>query len=261
MNARALLVITALSLVLAASGFALWSNSTFASAVPTCGGHWGPNRTWIAQGWSSSFCQTAVNIRQSGAEVSEGLAVVGILLVLVFAVPRIPALLSRPLRLPETLRVFVLSVFLVLFALYFWTVGFHVSFDISSYVAPPMTDPYALPIITYSAHPSFDRNVGWFLYAYFWSLLFIYGLPKGAFRAFRDSVVFFAAPVVLILEGWVLLFSFRDMPLQATNFATWALALPDAIPLVSNWFVLILVSFLVLWSYTPLLLRKAGIRR
>lgn len=259
MKARALLIIAAFSLVLAASGFALWSNSTFASAVPTCGGHLGPNGTWIAQGWGSSFCQTAVNIRQSGAEVSEGLAVVGILLALMLAVPRIPAPLSRPLRLPERLRVFVLSAFLVLFVLYFWTVGFHVSFDISSYVAPPTTDPYALPIITYSAHPSFDPNAGWFLYACFGSLFFIYGLPKGAFRAFRDSVVFFAAPLVLILEAWVLLFDFGEMPLQATNFTTWTLARPDAIPLVSNWFVLILVSFLVLWSYTPLLLRKAGI--
>jgi len=74
-------------------------------------------------------------------------------------------------------------------------------------------------------------------------------------RGFLGAMKVFGLPAILFLEAVLLVFLPRAMPIHVTQFANWSAGVID---LVSNWFVLMIASFLFILGLTY---KKLGLHR
>ncbi len=74
-------------------------------------------------------------------------------------------------------------------------------------------------------------------------------------RGFLGAMKVFGLPAILFLEAVLLMFLPRAMPIHVTQFANWSAGVID---LVSNWFVLMIASFLFILGLTY---KKLGLHR
>lgn len=183
----------------------------------------------------------------SYVQIAEGLAVSGIILAVLLMQPPAPSFLSRSFRLPKALRVSVLLASFVLAILYLWMVTLDLMWHI-----PPQSQYAMQSIAAYfsclhlQTASSVLGTVGFLCFVGAAIGFVAYGLDKGALRAVRDALVFFATPATLTLQGGLLLFDRNQMTTHVTLLVPWSLG---GVDIVSNWFVLVVT--LVMLSYAP----------
>lgn len=260
MNKRALgLVALALCLSAAFALLAFYSPVKSLPGIPTCNQSEGLKVTKDTPAQCAAIMKnykpktvaevagTPVWFYWSYAEIAEGLAVAVVLSLLFMSRRSSFSWLNKPLvpRFPK--RLLIVLMLIGASAFVFFAV-IDATYRVLSFSPSFVRFFYFKSIQTTGSSFGVAAFVVWGL------ISFCLFLAKGLTSAMR----IFGLPSILFLMILLLIFDSGEMPMHATNFTTWSLS---GISIVSNWFVLIVTSSLVVLGLAPLLSKKAGVGR
>jgi hypothetical protein len=191
-------------------------------------------------------CPEPIYLWQSLNEIAEGLVAAAVLsLLFVFKWPRFPSWLSKPLapRLSKRLITSLVLAGAAAFALF--------AFVTSTYYTYSFSHDFvrAFHSFHYQIFPNQGSSFGSTGFEIWCLTVFCLTLRTGFIGAMKA----FGFPAILFLMAMLLVFDHVEMALHVTLFMSWAVNARTwyYIPVVSNWFTLIVASSLTVLSHFP----------
>ena len=189
------------------------------------------------------------HLYQTYAELAEAFAAVSVLCLL-FPRLRAPRLLLRPIRLPPRARRGLLFLVALCAFVFVAMALIDATYRLSG-VSRQIVEAFHFQ--SFQTQGGAFGTVAFSLLAVAVVAMTLRDAGSGFWPSFELAFTRLGGAATLILMIGLLAFDSNEMPIHATNFTVWSWA---GVYLLSNWFVLVLASFLALLGFSPLLLNR-----